>query len=386
MQDPNKVPLIAHVIFRLGTGGLENGLVNLINSIPSNRYRHVIICMTDYTDFKNRIKQDNVEIYCLHQKEGKDYWVFVKLWRLLRQLNPDILHTRNLSALEAQLPGFLAGIKCRIHGEHGRDVDDLDGKHKLYTFLRRFYRLFVHRYIPMSQDLQNWLVNHIHVSEHKVSQIYNGVDVEKFHPAEIKPLALLPERFRANDLILIGTVGRQEPVKDPITLLLAFIQLVTENPSLRQKVRLVLVGQGSLHTELQSIASEYEVEDLLWLTGDRKDVGVLIQALDIFVLPSVNEGISNTILEAMATGLPVIATNVGGNPELVQDQQTGALVASHSVEDMAAALHLYLNSPELIKKHGLAGRKKAVEKFSLQRMVKDYLNVYDQVLGAYAKD
>jgi len=386
MPEFNNLPLIAHVIFRLGTGGLENGLVNLINTIPYNQYRHVIICMTDYTDFRDRIKQKNVDIVCLHKKEGKDIWVFFRLWKLLRKLKPDILHTRNLSALEAQLPGFFAGIKGRIHGEHGRDMDDLDGKHTRYTVLRRFYRLFIQRYIPMSQDLEQWLLNHIHVPKIKISQIYNGVDVDKFQPVKEKRIDLLPESFRSKDIIVFGTVGRQEAVKDPLTLLKAFIDLITEFPEFKKKARLVLVGNGSLHDKLKAIVKKNNVDEVVWLAGERSDINDLLHTLDVFILPSVNEGISNTILEAMATGLPVIATKVGGNPELVNDKVTGCLVKKQSIHEMTMALKSYLNNPEIIKQHGSAGRLLAVDKFSLQRMVKDYLAIYDQVLNENVKN
>jgi len=342
--------------------------------------------MTDYTDFRNRLTQENVEVFCLHKKEGKDFWVFFRLWKLLLKLKPDILHTRNLSALEVQLPGFLAGIKGRVHGEHGRDIDDLDGKHARYTLIRRFYRLFIQCYIPMSRDLGQWLLQHIKVPEKKIAQIYNGVDVDKFRPVKLKPVDLLPDSFCADKAIVVGTVGRQEPVKDPITLLLAFVELITEFPEYKDKVRLVLIGTGSLHARLQAIVQQNNVDELVWLAGERSDISELLKVLDVFVLPSVNEGISNTILEAMATGLPVIATNVGGNPELVVDNATGSLVKKQSEHEMAKTLKYYFDNPNIIQQYGSAGRTLAVEKFSLQRMVKDYLSVYDKILNDYVKN
>ena len=113
-------------------GGLENGLVNVINRMPADRYRHVIISLIDYTDFRNRIKNPNVEVYALHKRPGKDLRLYAKLWRLFRILKPDIVHTRNLATLEAQLPAMVAGVPHRIHGEHGRDIEDLDGTRRKY--------------------------------------------------------------------------------------------------------------------------------------------------------------------------------------------------------------------------------------------------------------
>ena len=166
---PQHKPLIAHVLFRLGTGGLENGVVNLINTMPTEKFRHAVICMTDYTHFRDRITNNDVQVYCLHKKPGQDFAVYVRLWKLLRKIKPDILHTRNLSALEAQLPAFFAGIKHRIHGEHGRDIDDVEGTNKRYVLLRQLFRPLIARYIPMSKDLESWLIKQIKVPARKIS-------------------------------------------------------------------------------------------------------------------------------------------------------------------------------------------------------------------------
>lgn len=377
----NKKPLIAHVLFRLGTGGLENGVVNLINSMPDDKYRHAVICMTDYTDFRDRIKKDDVQVYCLNKKPGKDFAVYFRLWKLFRKIKPDILHTRNLSALEAQLPGLLAGIKHRIHGEHGRDIDDVDGTNPRYVLLRRLFQPIVQRYIPMSKDLETWLIKQIKVPANKITQIYNGVDISRFKLSDNKPVDLLPPNFRSPELMLIGTVGRLDPVKDQITLVQAFIHLVNTNPIVKNKVRLVLIGAGLLMPKLRELSLEADVDDLIWFAGERNDVADIMQALNLFVLPSINEGISNTILEAMATELPVIATDVGGNPELVIHNQTGYLVPKQNPTAMAEAFKYYLDNPDLLIGHGKAGRARCESTFSLNRMITDYMNVYDDLLN-----
>ena len=374
-------PLIAHVLFRLGTGGLENGLVNLINTLPDDKYRHAVICMTDYTDFRNRIKNDAVQVYCLNKRPGQDLAVYVRLWRLLRNIKPDILHTRNLSALEAQLPGLLAGVKSRIHGEHGRDIDDVDGTNWRYVLLRRCFRPLVQRYIPMSKDLEGWLIKQIKVPEKKITQVYNGVDLNRFKCDEIKPWLLLPIEFRAPGLLLIGPVGWLDPVNDQTTLVQAFIHLVKANPELGSQVRLIIVGGGVLLSALQTLVLDANVEHLVWFAGERHDVADIMQTLDLFVLPSINEGISNTILEAMASSLPVIATKVGGNPELVVDGHTGYLVPKQDPLAMAAAFKHYLLQPELLMLHGQAGRARVVSTFSLNRMMADYRAIYDKLLA-----
>ncbi len=379
IRSTNK-PLIAHVLFRLGTGGLENGLVNLINTLPDDKYRHAVICMTDYTDFRNRINNDAVQVYCLNKKPGQDFAVYVRLWRLLRQIKPDLLHTRNLSALEAQLPALLADVKCRIHGEHGRDIDDVDGTNWRYVLLRRWFRPLVQCYVPMSKDLEDWLIKQIKVPEKKIAQIYNGVDLTRFKLGDSKPRWLLPIEFRATNLFLIGAVGRLDPIKDQLTLVQAFIHLVKNNPELSHKVRLVIVGDGVLMLPLQALVREADIENLVWLAGERHDVADIMRTLDLFVLPSINEGISNTLLEAMASALPVIATKVGGNSELVVENETGYLVPKQDPIAMADAIKHYLDQPELLSLQGQAGRARVVSKFSLDRMMTDYNDIYDKLL------
>ena len=117
--------LVVHIVYRFDFGRLENGIVNFINRLYSNRYRHAIVCLTDYTDFRLRLQRD-VHILALHKRNGNDLLLFPRLWSVLRKLRPAIVHTRNLATLEAQLPTFLAGVRCRVYGEHGRMVHGLD--------------------------------------------------------------------------------------------------------------------------------------------------------------------------------------------------------------------------------------------------------------------
>ena len=133
----NNPPLIAHVIYRLDIGGLENGLVNLINHIPEDRYRHVILCLKGYSDFRDRIYRKDVEIIDLKKREGNDFHLYYRLWQQFTVLKPDIVHTRNLATLEAVIPAILAGVRVRIHSEHGREFDDIDGNNRKHRLLRR---------------------------------------------------------------------------------------------------------------------------------------------------------------------------------------------------------------------------------------------------------
>src|SRR5688572_1793372 len=114
-------PLIAHVVYRFDVGGLENGVLNLINHMPVESYRHAVISLTDITDFQSRIERDNVELIALNKRPGHGMKVFPRVWSLFRRMRPSIVHTRNLAALEMAIPAWTAGVPIRVHGEHGRD-------------------------------------------------------------------------------------------------------------------------------------------------------------------------------------------------------------------------------------------------------------------------
>jgi len=370
-------PLIAHIIHRLDVGGLENGLINLINRTP--QYRHVVICMTEYTDFSKRITHDAVGLYALHKRAGQDFGVYIRLWRLLRRLHPEIVHTRNLAALEAQLPAFLAGVPGRVHGEHGWDVHDLDGASRKYQWLRRLYSHLVQRYIPLSAELERYISQRIRVDAARIARIYNGVDTIKFHPA--------PERqdlpiagFATSESVIIGTVGRMQSVKDPLNLVRAFMALLQRDQQNRHQLRLVMIGDGPLRREALDMLEEAGYSDLVWLPGTREDIADMLRCMDIFVLPSRAEGISNTILEAMASALPVVATRVGGNSELVTEGVSGSLVPASDPVALADVIEAYLRDRELRQRHGRAGRERIEQTFDIDSMINKYTRVYDGLL------
>lgn len=365
----NLPPLIAHIIYRLDVGGLENGLVNIINTMPEGSYQHVVICLTGYSSFKNRLKKRDVKVYALNKREGKDYKVYIELWKLLRRLRPDIVHTRNLASIDCAVVATLAGVPIRIHGEHGRDVIDLDGTNKKYLLLRRVCEKFIDKFIPMSVDLASWLHEVVGIPESKIERIYNGVDKTKFHPVK---------RNQSGNY-LVGYVGRFEPVKDPMNLLKAFHYLVDRKPEGVKNLRLAIIGDGPLRVKIENYIRDSGLEDLVWVPGSRDDVDVQLQEFSIFALPSLAEGISNTILEAMASGLPVVATRVGGSPEIVIEGETGFLVPAKEPRALAEALLTYIKNPELMIMHGENARKIIEEKFSISRMVDQYQAIYDKL-------
>ena len=376
----DKRPHVVHVMYRFDTGGLENGVVNLINHMTVDAYRHTIVALSEVTDFRKRILRSDVEFIALRKPPGHGVWQYPKLFQLFRRLKPDIVHSRNLAALEVQAPAWAANVPLRIHGEHGRDVGDFDGSNLTYQRVRRFYRPFVHHYIALSRDLDDYLVQKVHVPHKKITQAYNGVDTVRFHPAPggTQPITGCP--FDPARHWLVGTVGRMQTVKDQVMLAHAFVQAIALAPKLRSRLRLVMIGEGPLRAQAQAALEAAGVAELAWLPGERDDVADIMRGLHLFALPSLAEGISNTILEAMASGLPVLATDVGGNADLVVVGQTGDIVPSADPRAMAQRLVEFASDPERALVMGRAGRQRVQASFSIQAMVSTYQAVYDRHL------
>jgi sugar transferase (PEP-CTERM/EpsH1 system associated) len=372
-------PLVAHVVYCFDTGGLENGIVNLINHMPADAYRHAVISLTDITDFRLRVRVKDVEFIALHKTPGHGFKIYPALFRALKKLKPNVVHTRNLAALEMQVPAFLSGCGCRIHGEHGRDVEDVDGRSVKHQLLRRFYRPFVQRYVALSKDLADYLVDKVHVDAKKVTQIYNGVDTSRFvseHPEGW--VSEVP--FWNSKKWIVGSVGRMQTVKDHVTLVKAFIRAIEIQPSLADDVRLVIIGDGPTRALCEELLGLAGLSALAWLPGTKSQVAEIMRSFNCFVLPSLAEGISNTILEAMATGLPVVATNVGGNADLVVHGETGLIVEASDVDAMASSLIQMYSDQSASRKMGIAGRVRVERDFSLQAMVGRYQSLYDAML------
>ena len=370
-------PLIAHVIYHLSMGGLENGLVNLVNRIPYDRYRHVILCLAYQTEFRKRIQRPNVDVHDFRIHERGVRPVMFDLYRTFRRLRPAIVHSRNISGLDSLLPARLAGVPYRLHGEHGWELVDLGGENRKNQWIRRLHTPLVNRFIALSKHQERYLVDQVGIAPRRIEQIYNGVDVEMFRPRRgSDPVAspFTPSDYR----FVIGTVGRMQGVKDPLNLVEAFLHLRRSRPDLAPRARLVMVGDGPLREAALARLKAERADQDSWLPGAREDVAEQLRGLDLFALPSRAEGISNTILEAMATSLPTVVTDVGGNPELVLHQETGWLVPSANPEALGDALARYVENPALAREHGAQGRARAEREFSLTAMVQRYMSVYDR--------
>ena len=377
-----RVPLVVHLVHQLGAGGLENGLINLINHMPPERYRHAIVCLKGYSDVYRRIKRPGVEIISLNKREGQDWGHYLRLYHTLKRLQPDLIHTRNLASLEGQLLAAAAGVRLRVHGEHGRDLADLRGPRRRYQLLRKLLRPLIGHFIAVSRDLEAWLIGTIGARPARVTHIGNGVDSLQFHPRLGPPAAVGPPGFLCDDAFVIGGVGRMAEVKDFMSLVQAFLLMLAEQDHPHSRLRLIIAGDGPCRQPCLDMLARAGAADLAWLPGQRDDIAQLMRAMDVFVLPSLAEGTSHTILEAMASGLPVVATTVGGNLDLVHGGWTGTLVPPRAPDLLADAIADYCRIPGLAQRHGARARRLVLSDYSLMAMADAYLAVYDGLRAA----
>lgn len=384
-------PLIVHVVYRFDVGGLENGVVNLINRLPASSWRHAVLALTEVAPaFASRVTRDDVAYVELRKGPGHLFRHFASLRATLRKLSPGIVHTRNLAALEVTVPALLAGVRSRVHGEHGRDATDPDGLRRRYRWVRRAYSPLVTRYVALSADLESYLHDRVGIAAQRIVRIHNGVDTQRFRPAAAanvgaETIAGCP--FDRANHWLVGSVGRMDAIKDHPNLARAFVQALRINPAVAGDLRLVLVGDGAMRSQTEQILAAAGAGELAWFAGERADVADIMRGLDCFVLPSRGEGISNTILEAMASGLPVVATRVGGNAELVEDGLTGRLVPAESPQALAETILDYHAQRATARRHGTAGRSRAERSFSLDGMVRRYHELYlSELQRAYGPD
>ncbi|MCI0621685.1 MAG: TIGR03088 family PEP-CTERM/XrtA system glycosyltransferase [Acidobacteria bacterium] len=365
---------IVHVLHSFDVGGLENGVVNLINHLDEEKYAHVVCCLTRAGRLVGRLQRKDVEIIELGKTGGHDWRLPLRLARLFKSLQPQIVHTRNWGTIDGIPAAWLSKVPVIVHGEHGRTMTEVNGDHFKRTLLRRALAPLVDRFVTVSAELANWLREEVRVHPAKIRRICNGVDLKRFSEAVDK------SRIRGElgldlDAFVVGTVGRLDPIKDQGALVEATAWLSPRFPLLR----LVIVGNGPCYDHLDQLRKRLGLEKQVLLLGEQDDVPRLMQSFDVFALPSLFEGISNTLLEAMASGLPVIATRVGGNVELVEDQITGMLIAKQDLPVFVACLEAYLSNHGLVKLHSKAARHRAEKRFGLTRMIDDYDRLYSEL-------
>jgi sugar transferase (PEP-CTERM/EpsH1 system associated) len=359
-----------HLVLNLKTGGLEHLVLDMAAGTNGNGYKTMICCLENNIDpaLCEKAQDSNIEIFTVKRSPK----AVIRLIKLLKTKDIDILHTHNSVAhLFGCIAGRLAKVRFVIHTKHGSAVPY---GNKFYGLPLRFLlgRL-TDAFVCVSEDIFKHTAKHYRIDRNRLYRIINGVDLAKFVDSTRKPFQR--NAFHANEKVICA-VGRLSPEKSHETLLESFSMV---NRDIKN-TKLLIVGDGIQKSYLVNITKKLSIENSVVFMGTRTDVPEILWKTDIFILPSLTEGISLTLLEAMAAGKPIVATNVGGNPEVVVDGETGILVPPKDPQRMAEAIMTIIQNPELSKTMGMAGRKRVDEKFSLVRMVDEYKKLYEELL------
>ena len=356
-------------MYSFGVGGLERVIANLVSNSNREEVEHIIVTEIDDHSFAHQVPPET-RFYCIDKKQGLDFGAHRRLYRLLKTINPDVLHTYNFGVLEYQITAALAGVRVRIHADHGRQssYQKIENPYK-YELFRRFVARFLTYYVVVSQDLYDWARERLKLSSPKLNLVFNGIDLVQFRPlAPRQPL-------QAAEEISFVTIGRLVDVKNHRLLINAFALAQTQSEEFARKARLRIVGDGPLMNELQALVNDLNLAQVE-LLGARTDIPSILHRSDVFVLSSKYEAQPMTLLEAMASELPVICTNVGGISSVINGQRNGLLVESENSEMLAGALLKALTEPDTMYAMAKQGAADVAEKFSVQAMSERYNALY----------
>jgi sugar transferase (PEP-CTERM/EpsH1 system associated) len=356
---------VCHVVLSLHPGGLENGVVNVINGLPPDRFRSSVICLQEAGEFAARIADPTVPVIAMGLKPGNDFRLPFRVARVLRRLRPHIVHTRNIEAFfYGAVAAKLARVPRLIHSEHGRTFPET----RVRAWVQRTLLRAADAAFCVSRTLRSDLGAHIGVPQDAFTVLYNGVDLDRFGT---------PRRNTAGTgegPVRITAVGRLVPVKNYPSLLRALASLPTGSSWVCR-----MVGEGPEREALQSLADSLGIANRVQFLGHRDDVAQVLADSDIFVLPSLSEGLSNTLLEAMATGNAVIATDVGGNGEVVHHRHSGQLVPAGDDAALATALTAIVSDAGLRARYAAEAARRVREDFGMPAMIQRYADLYQSV-------
>lgn len=364
---------VLHVIDRMQVGGTEVGILKVINGLGHECFEHRICTIRGYDESFSRSGGFDGQLYVAGRLDSGFQFLLGRLARIMRKYRPDIVHSRNWGAIEAMPAARLSGVPVKIHSEHGYEIDMLEGLPKRRRLLRRCAYAAADAVFTVTEELRTYHARQAWIPVERIRVLSNGVNTSRF-VRRSSERGETRQRLGLDDKsVVIGSVGRLVPIKDHTTLLKAAEILIERGMS----VQVLLVGSGpELAKHQEYVAASPRLSGRVVFAGVASDVAPLLNAMDIFVLPSLSEGMSNTLLEAMASSLPVAATRVGGNPELIEDGHSGCLFEPGNVMALAAILERMGRDAIVRQEIGQAARQRVVDHFSLQGMIDSYRTLY----------
>lgn len=390
--EPRRKIKILHIITRMDHGGSADDTVRIIKGVPPEKYESSLLCgsleqlsETELRELKSSCSSFTIEPSLKRDpKPLSDLRALFRLRRFILNGDYDIVHTHTSKAgIIGRLAARLAGRPVTVHSTHGHVFYGYFGKLKtsLFVFLEKHIATITDRVFCLTEmEIEDHLTLNIG-TRGLFSCVYSGVPLEQYatpaNPREQtrEKLGLPPAA------LVIGAVARIDPVKGIRHIVEAFKLLHAENPN----AHLLLAGDGEDRPELEKLSREYGISDRLHFLGHRTDIADLLHAMDIFALPSLNEGYGKAIVEAFCAGLPVVATRVGGIPALIKDGETGILVPPADPAALANAISRLLNDPALRQQLSAASLRRVSDDLSVEAMIRRHDEIYTELLQSRGK-
>jgi sugar transferase (PEP-CTERM/EpsH1 system associated) len=368
-----------HVLPFFSCGGTELVVRRLIASLDTLEFQQNVCVMRGFDAALASATQCEDRIFQAGDSCERFQFPLLRLMRIMRRLRPHVVHTRNWGALEAVLAARLAGVPATVHSEHGYDMDTISGLPLRRRVIRRHMYALTDVLFTVSNELREFHARQASIPADRIRVLYNGVDAERFafrSQARAETRARLGIR---SESVVVGSVGRLVPIKDYPLTFRGISQLIQRG----HDIVFLLVGGGpELDTLEQLVRDSSELNGRVHFLGFSDRIPELLSAMDIFVQTSRAEGMSNTLLEAMATSLPLLATRVGGNSEIIVHGETGYLFPPGDCATLIRHLNSLVSSTALRWQLGQAGRRRTLKEFSIERMLDEYRKLYQGLAAA----
>jgi sugar transferase (PEP-CTERM/EpsH1 system associated) len=368
---------LLHVLDSLSIGGMERVVIDIANGLDPAVFAQTVCCISRKGEAAHLLPEGTA---CIDLGKGAnaDHLMPLKIARVIREKQPQIIHTQSWSGIDTAIAMLFERGPRLVHSEHGRNLPYIHFEPLIRKVARRCLYHRADAVFAVSSEVRDFYCRETGFPVDLMRVIPNGIDPRRIDESAGSNGRVRRELGICDDDFVIGTVARLDQTKDTMTLTRAFTQLYRSRQE--PKLKLLVVGDGEKKVEIQNYVNEQRLSNRVIFTGLRHDVPRLLGAMDLFALSSLSEGIPITVLEAMCASLPVVATNVGALPELVEEGVTGFLVEPKDIPALAERFSRLYQRRELARDFGLTGRRKVEREFRLEQMLKRYADLYLSVL------
>ncbi len=376
MQKKGRIKIL-HVVLSLDYGGTEKIVVDIANNLSSEEFESSIICMDRYGGRASELKKD-VMIYLMSRKPGLSVKNFYSFYKLLKKVKPDIVHFRNFATYFWGC--FVSRFQrdCRIvYSDHSEIVRNYEANEKGKLLLRKLFKYITDNFMTNSLTFKEKLVECVHIDPKNIAVIKNGVDTSKYYPMDSVHKRELRDKYGfGNKEYIIGIVASFSPKKNIFLAIKAMLDIVSKLPS----AVLVLVGEGELEKELRELVNKNALSDKVYLLGLVKEVNDVLNIFDLFLFPSfTGEGMPNAVMEAMAARIPVVASDIPGNIEILEGGNRGVLFTNNDMDSLVECVLRLANDKELSNQVTEKAYQYIKKEMSLHRMIERCENFYRRV-------